>query len=233
MSYASYVDPFRDELRVAHERIAQLERENAELRGARPKAKTSSPLMVATIVFVAIGLLIPIVAIFFVLRPRAPAVVVASEGIATAPLPSDVPEPAVLAPSAVPQRPSVDAPALCNCAPGDPLCSCLDGANAPFDRGAAATALGAVSVVPCAGRDGALGHVKVTFAPSGEVTSVKIDGPIESARLDSDPSSTHASAHDAGASEARCIIAAFSAVHVPPFSGGPITVGKTFSVPMR
>src|SRR5882724_9399104 len=47
------------------------------------------------------------------------------------------------------------------------------GGSAPFDRGAAAAALGAINVAACKKGDGPTGsgHIKVTFAPNGSVSS--------------------------------------------------------------
>jgi hypothetical protein len=55
--------------------------------------------------------------------------------------------------------------------------------------------------------------VTVTFAPSGNVTSAVVD-----------------SAPFAGTPVGGCIAGKFRAAHVPAFSGGNVTVGKSFSL---
>ena len=87
--------------------------------------------------------------------------------------------------------------------------------GAPFDRGAASGAIGAVNVQSCAkpgGPTGA-GHVKITFAPNGSVSAAIIDsGPFN------------------GTPVGGCIVGKFRGPHVPAFGGGPITVGKSFTI---
>ena len=84
----------------------------------------------------------------------------------------------------------------------------------PFDRSAAAGALARVSVAQCAasGQVGT-GHVTVTFAPSGRVSSVIVDDPSFS-----------------GTPAGRCVTAAFFAASVAPFEGGQVRVGKSFNL---
>jgi len=86
-----------------------------------------------------------------------------------------------------------------------------------FDRGAAATALGAIgdSVSSCKKPGGPTGegHVSVTFSPSGGVMSAVVDQPPF-----------------AGTGVGGCIAAKFRAAHVPPFAGGATTIGKRFSI---
>ncbi|HSO34306.1 MAG TPA: zinc-ribbon domain-containing protein [Labilithrix sp.] len=87
--------------------------------------------------------------------------------------------------------------------------------GAPFDRGAASGAIGSVNVQSCAkpgGPTGA-GHVKITFAPNGSVSAAVIDsGPFN------------------GTPVGGCIVGKFRGPHVPPFGGGAITVGKSFTI---
>ena len=93
------------------------------------------------------------------------------------------------------------------------------GANGvgPFDRVAAAGALARVSVAHCAvGGVTGSGHVVVTFNPTGRIGEVVVDD-----------------ANFAGTPAARCIQTAFFSVTVPPFSGAPVRVGKSFVVPQR
>ena len=89
------------------------------------------------------------------------------------------------------------------------------GSGAPFDRGAAAGALGGVSVQSCrrAGGPTGSGHVKVVFLPSGVVTSAEVDDPTFK-----------------GTPTGGCIAAKFRAARVPPFEGGNVTVGKSFTM---
>jgi predicted Zn finger-like uncharacterized protein len=89
------------------------------------------------------------------------------------------------------------------------------GSSAPFDRGAASAALGGVSVQSCKKGDGptGAGHVKITFAPNGTVSSAVVDsGPFP------------------GTAVGGCIAGKFRGAHVPPFSGGPVSVGKSFAI---
>jgi hypothetical protein len=89
--------------------------------------------------------------------------------------------------------------------------------DAPFDRGAALSALGnaAGAAASCKKPDGPTGsgRVSVTFAPSGNVTSSVVDG-----------------APFAGTSVGGCVAAKFRSAHVPAFGGGPVTVKKSFSI---
>jgi hypothetical protein len=89
------------------------------------------------------------------------------------------------------------------------------GSSAPFDRGAASAALGGVAVQSCKKPDGPTGsgHVKITFAPNGTVSSAVVDsGPFP------------------GTAVGGCIAGKFRGAHVPPFSGGPVSVGKSFAI---
>lgn len=82
----------------------------------------------------------------------------------------------------------------------------------PFDRAAAVSALARVHVDHCgaSGQRGA-GRVIVTFDPSGRVSNVALP-----------------SADLGGTPAGRCVQAAFFSVRVPPFSGGPVQVAKSF-----
>ena len=89
------------------------------------------------------------------------------------------------------------------------------GSTAPFDRGAAAASLGAINVQSCKKADGPVGtgHVKVTFAPNGSVSSAVVDGgPFP------------------GTPVGGCIAGKFRSAHVPAFSGAPVGVGKSFTI---
>ena len=85
----------------------------------------------------------------------------------------------------------------------------------PFDRRAAAEALGAVDVSGCERSDGptGAGHVSVTFALDGSVSVVVVDQPPF-----------------AGTAVGACVESLFRNVHIPAFVGGPVKVGKSFVV---
>ena len=89
------------------------------------------------------------------------------------------------------------------------------GGSAPFDRGAAAGALGAVNLSSCKKADGPTGsgHVKVTFEPNGTVSKVDVDQPPFS-----------------GTAVGGCVAGKYRGVKIPAFSGGAMTVGKSFSL---
>jgi hypothetical protein len=57
------------------------------------------------------------------------------------------------------------------------------------------------------------GHVTVTFAPSGRVSSVVVDDPSFS-----------------GTPAGRCVSTSYFRAVVPPFEGAPVRVGKSFSL---
>jgi predicted Zn finger-like uncharacterized protein len=90
-------------------------------------------------------------------------------------------------------------------------------AGKEFDRAAALSALSsaASSARGCKKPDGPTGSgkVKVTFAPSGNVTSSTVDGPPF-----------------AGTPVGGCVASAFRGAHVPPFDGAPVSVSKTFNI---
>lgn len=85
----------------------------------------------------------------------------------------------------------------------------------PFDRGAAAGALGAVNLASCKKADGPTGsgHVKVTFESNGAVSKVDVDQPPF-----------------AGTAVGGCVAGKFRGAKIPAFSGGSMTVGKSFSL---
>jgi hypothetical protein len=82
--------------------------------------------------------------------------------------------------------------------------------SAPFDRGAAAGALGAVNVAGCKRPDGPTGsgHVSVTFAPDGTVSNATADQPPFQ-----------------GTPVGGCVAGKFRGAHIPAFGGGPVKVG--------
>jgi hypothetical protein len=88
-------------------------------------------------------------------------------------------------------------------------------AAGPFNVEAAKTALNtaATKASSCSGASGK-GKVQLTFAPSGKVSSAELtDGPF------------------AGTPAGKCALKHFKAVHIPPFSGAPQTVAKSFKIP--
>ena len=99
--------------------------------------------------------------------------------------------------------------------PAAPVAAPEAASGAPFDRGAAQGAIGSVNVQSCAKPGGPTGggHVKITFAPNGSVSMAVVDsGPFP------------------GTPVGGCIAGKFRAAHVPPFSGGPVSVGKGFTI---
>jgi hypothetical protein len=85
----------------------------------------------------------------------------------------------------------------------------------PFNPANAAAALGPIDVKACAsaGYHG-VGHVKVTFDPSGVVTKTEVDAPANLAKP-----------------AAACVSKAFSAARVSVFGGAAVVVGKSFTIP--
>jgi hypothetical protein len=90
-------------------------------------------------------------------------------------------------------------------------------AGKEFDNAAAQSALSSAAGAAraCRKDDGPTGsaRVKVTFAPSGNVSAANVEGPPF-----------------AGTPVGGCIAAAFRSAHVPPFDGAPRTVTKTVSI---
>jgi hypothetical protein len=86
----------------------------------------------------------------------------------------------------------------------------------PFDRRAAAAALGAVNLASCArpGGPAGSGRVSVTFGQNGLVVSAVVDQPPY-----------------AGTPTGECIARVFRGVRVPAFSGSVVKIGKSFSLP--
>lgn len=90
------------------------------------------------------------------------------------------------------------------------------GAGPSFDKSAAAAALGSVDVKQCSLPGGlhGPGHVTVTFDLSGSVSASVVDqGPFP------------------GTTVGACVARLYRNVSVPPFSGAPVRVGKSFIVP--
>jgi hypothetical protein len=86
--------------------------------------------------------------------------------------------------------------------------------GSPFDRGAAAAALGGLNLQAC-GASGQVGtgHAIVTFAPSGRVSNVVVDD-----------------ANFSGTPAGRCVQTAFFRAIVPAFDGAPVRVTKSFTI---
>jgi hypothetical protein len=84
-----------------------------------------------------------------------------------------------------------------------------------FDRRATATALGSVDLAPCrtAGGLQGSGHLRITFANDGSVSATRVDQPPF-----------------AGTPSGDCVAGLFARVHIPPFAGLPVTVGKSFTL---
>ena len=146
--------------------------------------------------------------------PKAPA-----GAAAAAAAPHEAPAAKVPDPPKAPEAPKDFGSALAAAA-GKPKDTPVDtggggGSTAPFDRGAAQGALGGVNVQSCKKPDGPTGsgHVKITFAPNGSVSSAVVDGgPFP------------------GTPVGGCIAGKFRGAHVPSFSGGPVSVGKSFTI---
>jgi cytoskeletal protein RodZ len=88
--------------------------------------------------------------------------------------------------------------------------------GAAFDKGAAVAALGAAAANAgsCKKPDGPTGSgkVSVTFAPSGRATATSVAGEL------------------AGTEVGGCVARLLRSAKVPPFSGDPVTVAKSFTV---
>ena len=86
----------------------------------------------------------------------------------------------------------------------------------PLNRGAAIAALGAAAGAAsgCGREDGPTGRgtATVTFAPNGSVSNVALSGKF------------------AGTAVGSCVQAAFRRARLEPFSGGPVTLSRSFEV---
>ena len=81
----------------------------------------------------------------------------------------------------------------------------------PFSRESAMASLGLVDLTACEQNDAGIGHVNITFAATGQVAHVDVDEPPY-----------------ANTPAARCIEAAYMRAAIPPFAGGPVTLGTRF-----
>jgi hypothetical protein len=90
-------------------------------------------------------------------------------------------------------------------------------ATGPVDpmAAAASAALGTIDVRPCKAPGGptGTGHVKITFAPSGDAISSEVDAPPF-----------------AGTDVGRCIAEKYRTLHIAPYTGKNVQVGKTFQL---
>ncbi len=98
---------------------------------------------------------------------------------------------------------------------GDRFAPPPGGGGRAFDRSGALVALAAVDLRSCARADGpsGVGHVTVVFAPSGLVSSAVVDGgpyPVTAV--------------------GACIGARYRSARVAAFDGGPVTLGRTFTL---
>lgn len=85
-------------------------------------------------------------------------------------------------------------------------------ASGPFDRAAAAKALGAVDVKQCYEKPPALDaqlHIDITFMPNGVVSEATADAPY------------------ANTEAGKCAEEKFKAVRVAPYDGPPVRMGRT------
>lgn len=95
---------------------------------------------------------------------------------------------------------------------------------ASFDRSAAVAAFNGVDADGCArdeGPDGP-GHVRVTFAPDGHVSDATFDAEY-----------TPATTNYQGTTVGRCLAERYLRMRIPPFAGGPVTVGHSVLVHPR
>ena len=87
--------------------------------------------------------------------------------------------------------------------PADPVSAALAGA------------LGAIDVGSCKSPGGPTGsgHVRITFAPSGQAIAADVDGPPF-----------------AGTDVGRCVAEKYKSAHVAPFTGNNLNVGRSFRI---
>jgi predicted Zn finger-like uncharacterized protein len=123
-------------------------------------------------------------------------------------------EPVAAAKAPAAEAPAAAAPAAA--AAAAPAAAAATPEGAAFDKNAAVAALGAAAAnaASCKKPDGpgGSGKVSVTFAPSGRATATSVAGDL------------------AGTEVGGCVARIFRAAKVPPFSGDPVTVSKSFTV---
>lgn len=159
--------------------------------------------------------------------PAATAIAVSPAAVATAvptaeasasasPAASDSPAQALAAPAQRPAAQQAVKPPPAAPAPPQPPPPPAAGATKPFDRGAASASLGGIagSARSCKKPGGPTGSgsVRVTFAPSGTVTSTDVGAPF------------------GGTSVGNCIAGLFRRAKVPPFTGSAVSVRKSFTL---
>jgi len=117
--------------------------------------------------------------------------------------------------AALPPPAALGVPAPAPAAPAAPAPAA--GGSGDFDRAAALSALSAAATAAqsCKKSDGPTGsgRIAVTFANNGQATTANVEGPPF-----------------AGTAVGGCVAARFRGTHVPPYSGAPITVHKTFNI---
>jgi eukaryotic-like serine/threonine-protein kinase len=140
-------------------------------------------------------------------EPVAPVESVAPPATSAEPPPTE-PEESITLPEET-EKPKKPAPAPVEPVPSGPL--------APLNRGAAIAALGsaASSAASCKKPDGPSGggRAAVTFAPNGTVSAVSVGGKF------------------AGTAVGSCIQGLYRRARLQPFSGGPVTLNSSFTVP--
>ncbi len=88
-----------------------------------------------------------------------------------------------------------------------------EGVNRSALLAALGSAAGSASGCRKANGPSGSGRATVTFSPDGSVTGVSLSGPF------------------AGTPVGQCVTASFRAAKIPPFSGSPVTMGRSFAVP--
>jgi serine/threonine-protein kinase len=143
-------------------------------------------------------------------HPSSPERVELEETAPAAPAKPSVAPTAKAPPPEAPAAPKPDAPIAA--APLPPPSE-----RGPVSRGAALSALAAAAsrAASCSNPDGPSGSARamVTFSPDGPVTEVSLPAPF------------------AGTPVGSCVASAFKGAHVPPFSGGSVTLPQSFRVP--
>jgi hypothetical protein len=194
------VDPFRDDRHAAQEKIQRLEAENAELVARAEKAEENARLAQAGI-------------------PNGPAGrpgIVVAAAVATALFIGGVLAFVAMRPSAAVKPTNAAAEEgrrTVAVTQADLDIVTTVPATRPFDRVSASAALTLVDLSPCERLDAGIGHANITFAPSGHVAHVDVD-----------------TAPYAGTPTARCVEAAYLRAAIPPFEGGPVTLGTRFKL---
>ncbi|MEO8800392.1 MAG: hypothetical protein ABI551_21045, partial [Polyangiaceae bacterium] len=91
----------------------------------------------------------------------------------------------------------------------------VTGGSAVFDREAASSRMRSINVGICAQNGGpnGSGRATLTFQPSGTVSSVSVTTPFS------------------GTFVGSCITSQLSRIHVEPFTGGPVVLGRSFVIP--